>query len=124
MSEGRPNPEKLLKHVQEAERKEKRGKLKIYLGAAPGVGKTHEMLHDALDELKKGLDVVVGVVESHGRVEIENLIKNFEILPRQKIDYHGKELTEFDLNAAYQRRPGLLLIDEMAHTNVPSVRHK
>lgn len=123
MSAQRPNPEKLLQRVQVEERKEKRGKLKIYLGAAPGVGKTHEMLHDAQEERAKGLDVVIGVVESHGRKEIEEMLKAFEILPRQTLDYHGKPLLEFDLDAAFKRHPGLILIDEMAHTNAPGLRH-
>ena len=82
MAEQRPNPEKLLQRAQEEERQENRGKLKIYLGAAPGVGKTHEMLHDALEERAKGLDVVVGVVESHGRKEIESMLKDFEIITK------------------------------------------
>ncbi len=123
MPDKRPNPEKLLLRVQEEERKQLRGKLKIYLGAAPGVGKTHEMLHDALEERKKGLDVVVGVAESHGRQEIKSMIAEFEILAPQVIDYHGKQLLEFDLDAALNRHPGLILIDEMAHTNSPGLRH-
>ncbi|MDR3491658.1 MAG: DUF4118 domain-containing protein [Gammaproteobacteria bacterium] len=123
MPEKRQSPEKLLQRVQEEERKQQRGKLKIYLGAAPGVGKTYEMLHDALEERSKGLDVVIGVVESHGRQEIESMFKNFETLPKQVIDYHGKKLLEFDLNAALKRQPGLILIDEMAHTNAPDLQH-
>jgi len=124
MRDDRPNPDKLLRQVQEEERKEKRGKLKIYLGAAPGVGKTHEMLHDAKDELQKGLDVVVGVAESHGRAEINSLLTHFEILPKIKIEYRGKELLEFDLVQAIKRHPDLILMDEMAHTNAPLSRHK
>ena len=123
MAEKRPNPQKLLHRAQAEEIKERRGKLKIYLGAAPGVGKTHAMLHDALEERAKGLDVIIGVVESHGRKEIESMLKNFEILPRQIIDYHGRQLSEFDLDAARKRHPGLILIDEMAHTNAPGIRH-
>ncbi len=124
MSQNRPNPEKLLQRVQAEELKKRRGKLKIYLGAAPGVGKTHEMLHDALEEREKKLDVVIGVVESHGRKEIESMIKNFEILPREIIQYHGSELLEFDLDGALKRNPALILIDEMAHSNAPNMRHK
>ncbi|EKD54288.1 MAG: hypothetical protein ACD_60C00100G0025 [uncultured bacterium] len=124
MSDKRPRPEKFLKQIQDEEQKEKRGKLKIYLGAAPGVGKTHEMLQDALPIRKKGLDVLIGVVESHGRREIEHLIKNFEILPRKIVHYRDKQLLEFDLDAALQRHPGLILVDEMAHTNAPNLRHK
>lgn len=124
MTDKRPNPEQLLRQVTKEERKEIHGKLKIYLGAAPGVGKTHEMLHDALSERAKGLDIVIGIVESHGRNEIEDLVKNLEILPRQEIDYHGKKLKEFDLDGALKRHPGLILIDEMAHSNAPGLRHE
>lgn len=123
MSTDRPNPEQLLQRAKEEEIKEKRGKLKIYFGAAPGVGKTFTMLQDALAKREKGLDVVVGIVETHGRKEIKNLLKDLEILPRLTIDYHGQELYEFDLDAALNRDPGLVLIDEMAHTNVPGLRH-
>lgn len=123
MKEQRPSPEKLLQRVQEEERKEQCGKLKIYLGAAPGVGKTYAMLEDALAKRAQELDVVIGVVESHGRKEIEVMLKNFEILPRQLVNYREKNLSEFDLDAALKRNPGLILIDEMAHTNVPGLRH-
>ncbi len=123
MEDSRRDPEKLLQQIQEEERKEQRGKLKIYLGAAPGVGKTYSMLQDAIANRAKGLDVVVGIVESHGRKEIKNLLKDLEVIPRQFIEYHGKQLTEFDLDAALKRNPGLILVDEMAHTNVPGLRH-
>src|SRR5579872_4702259 len=120
----RRDPEKILKQIQAEERHQLQGKLKIYLGAAPGVGKTYAMLQDAIAKRSQGLDVVVGVVESHGRAEIENLIKQLDVLPRQKIDYHGKQLTEFNLDAALKRNPGLILMDEMAHTNAPGLRHE
>jgi two-component system sensor histidine kinase KdpD len=120
----RPNPDKLLQRAESEERQDERGKLKIYLGAAPGVGKTHEMLHDAFAERTKGLDVVIGVVESHGRQEIEWLVRDFEPIPQQVVNYHGKQLLEFDLNGALNRHPALILIDEMAHTNAPGLRHK
>lgn len=123
MNDKRPDPNALLQQVVEEEEKQQRGKLKIYLGAAPGVGKTHTMLHEALDEQAKGLDIVVGVVESHGRIEIVEVLKNFVVLPKLTIDYHGKKIQEFDLNAALKRNPGLILMDEMAHTNVAGVRH-
>jgi len=119
----RPKPEDLLKRIQAEESKEMRGKLKIYLGAAPGVGKTFTMLQDALQKRAQGLDVVIGVVETHNRKEIDAMVKDFEILPRLKMDYHGNALTEFDLDAALKRNPGLILIDEMAHTNIPNLRH-
>lgn len=120
----RPNPDKLLQQALEEEYQEKRGKLKIYLGAAPGVGKTYAMLSDAMQKQANGLDVVVGVVETHNRQEIVNLLKHFVVLPRLSINYHDKQLTEFDLDSALKRNPGLILIDEMAHTNVLGTRHK
>lgn len=99
------------------------GKLKIYFGAAPGVGKTYSMLQDACAKLKQGLDVIVGVAESHGRKEIDGLLNYFEITPRRTVIYRDKELVEFDLDAALKRNLALILIDEMAHTNVPGLRH-
>jgi two-component system sensor histidine kinase KdpD len=122
MPERRLTPEELLARAREEE-KQKRGKLKIYLGAAPGVGKTYSMLQDALARREQGLDVVAGVVESHGRKEIDAMLQNFEVLPRRIVDYHGKPLLEFDLDAALNRTPALILIDEMAHMNVPGLRH-
>lgn len=119
----RSNPEQLLQRAEEEDRKENRGKLKIYLGAAPGVGKTHEMLLDALEKRAHGLDVLAGIVESHGREDIKRLLKNFEILPLQTVVYREKNCLEFDLDAALKRHPGLILVDEMAHTNVPELRH-
>jgi two-component system sensor histidine kinase KdpD len=121
MSE-RPSPETLLARLKEEEQRQ-RGRLKIYLGASPGVGKTYTMLQDAIARREQGLDVVAGVVESHGRKEIDALLGNIEILPRRIVDYHGKPLLEFDLDAALNRNPGLILIDEMAHMNVPGLRH-
>lgn len=123
MEEQRPDPEKLLKQVQEEERQKKEGKLKIYLGASPGVGKTYTMLHDAIALREQGLDVVIGVVESHGRQEIESLIQNLEILPREAIEYKGQTLHEFNLEATLKRNPGLVLMDEMAHTNAQGLLH-
>lgn len=124
MVEQRPNPEKLLQQAKEEENKQNRGKLKIYLGAAPGVGKTYTMLQDAIAKRAQGLDVVVGIIESHGRREIESLFVELEILPRQVVTYRDKRLFEFDIDAALKRDPGLVLIDEMAHTNIPGLRHE
>src|SRR3990167_559831 len=124
MTDERYSPEKFLKQITEEERQSKLGKLKIYFGAAPGVGKTYTMLHDALSKHMQGLDVVVGIAESHCRKEIESLLKNFEIIPRRTVIYRDKNLLEFDLDAALKRNPGLILIDEMAHTNVPGLRHQ
>lgn len=123
MNDDRLDPEILLERVQAEERQNKLGKLKIYLGAAPGVGKTYTMLKDAAAQRKNGLDVVVGVVESHGRKDIQELLIGLEILPRLTIEYRGKQLEEFDLDAALKRNPGLILIDEMAHSNVEGLRH-
>lgn len=119
----RPTPEEMLKKANKEDRQRTRGKLKIFLGAAPGVGKTHAMLEDALEKRRRGFDVVVGIAESHGREEIKSLIHKFEVLPRQTVIYQEKKLQEFDLDAAIKRSPGLVLIDELAHANVPGLRH-
>jgi two-component system sensor histidine kinase KdpD len=103
--------------------KEGRGHLKIFLGAAPGVGKTYAMLASARAEMSGGRDVVAGLIETHGRRETEQLIDGFEILARKPIVYRNQVMKEFDLDAALVRRPGLLLVDEYAHTNVPGSRH-
>lgn len=123
MKDQRLDPEKLLKIVQAEERQDRFGKLKIYLGAAPGVGKTYTMLQDANAKRQQGLDVVVGVVESHGRKDIEDLLHNLEILPKRQVKYKDKQFVEFDLDAALKRGPALILMDEMAHSNIEGVRH-
>ena len=115
----RPSPEALLK----AAKREARGRLKIFLGAAPGVGKTFEMLREGAELLRSGADVVVGVVETHGRAETEALIAPFAVLPRQTIAHGQHKLAEFDLDAMLARRPAVALIDELAHTNAPGSRH-
>jgi two-component system sensor histidine kinase KdpD len=119
--EQRPSPDALL----EAARREGRrvGKLKIFVGAAPGVGKTYEMLLTARAKLKEGVDIVVGVVETHGRKETEALLEGLEVLPRKPTVYVNRILSEFDIDAALKRRPGLILVDELAHTNIPGSRH-
>lgn len=119
----RKDPEKLLELIQAEEKDSKRGKFKIYLGAAPGVGKTYTMLQDAKEKHKQGLDVVIGIVESHKRKDIEVLMHDFEILPKTKIQYKGIALEEFDLDAALQRKPELLIMDELAHSNISGMRH-
>jgi two-component system sensor histidine kinase KdpD len=124
MKEYRPSPDKILKKIKEEEHKAARGKLKIYLGAAPGVGKTYTMLEDALQKREQNLDVVVGIVESHGRKEIEAFLRKFEILPKQVVIYHDKQLMEFDIDAVLKRSPALILVDEMAYANVPGLRHR
>src|SRR5258708_35118583 len=115
----RPSPEALL----EAAKREHRGRLKIFLGAAPGVGKTYEMLQTARAKQVEGNDVVVGVIETHGRKETEALVAGFEIVPRKRIDYKGRILEEMDIDAILARRPRLVLVDELAHTNAPGSRH-
>ncbi|PDT12535.1 sensor histidine kinase KdpD [Rhizobium sp. M1] len=116
---GRPSPDALL----EKARAEMRGRLKIFLGAAPGVGKTYEMLISGRAKLADGLDVVIGVVETHGRKETEALVAGFEIIPRVEIDYKGRLLEEMDLDGILARRPDLVLVDELAHTNAEGSRH-
>lgn len=123
MTEKRPDPQQLLERAQQEAKQEQRGKFKIYLGAAPGVGKTYTMLQDALEKRVQGFDVVIGIIESHGRKEVEALVEKFEIVPRQAIDYRGKQVLELDLDAILKRNPGLILIDEMAHTNIAGMRH-
>ncbi|HEX2891693.1 sensor histidine kinase KdpD [Vineibacter terrae] len=115
----RPSPEALLA----AANRELRGKLKIFLGAAPGVGKTYEMLSAARQRRAEGVDVVVGVVETHGRAETAALLEGLETVPRRHIDYKGRSLEEMDIDAVLARRPALVLVDELAHTNAPGSRH-
>src|SRR5215475_5395099 len=117
--EGRPSPEALLA----AAKQEGRGRLKIFLGAAPGVGKTYEMLQAAQARRREGVDVVVGVVEPHGRRETEALLEGLEVIPRQQVEYKGHLLAEMDLDAILKRRPQLVLVDELAHSNAPGSRH-
>ena len=117
--ESRPEPDALLAEAA----KEGRGRLKIFLGAAPGVGKTYAMLEAAQRRKADGLDIVVGVVETHGRAETERLVAGLEVLPRTYIPYGGRQLAEMDLDAIIARRPRLALVDELAHTNVPGSRH-
>ena len=98
-------------------------RLKIFLGAAPGVGKTFAMLSAARELKRQGVDVVVGLVETHGRAETAALLEGLEVLPRRTVQQHEREFTEFDLDAALARRPAVLLVDELAHTNLPGGRH-
>ena len=117
----RPSPDALLDAARRADRS--RGRLKIFLGAAPGVGKTFEMLTTAQAKALAGLDVVVGVVETHGRPETESLLAGLEIVPRRAVAYKGTRLDEMDLDALLARKPALALVDELAHTNAPGSRH-
>src|SRR5499427_3618434 len=119
--ERRPSPEALL----EAARREDRriGKLRIFVGAAPGVGKTYEMLQQAQGRKKDGYDIVVGVVETHGRNETEALLAGLEIIPRRQVQYKGQTLTEMDVDSIIKRHPQIVLVDELAHTNAEGSRH-
>jgi two-component system sensor histidine kinase KdpD len=119
----RPDPDKLLSSIQESENVKKRGKLKIFFGMSPGVGKTYTMLQTAQIDKSKGVDVVVGYVESHNRPETNALLENLEIIPRKKLEYKGTILEEMDLDAVLLRHPYLVLVDELAHTNAPGSRH-
>ena len=121
-TEQRPSPEALLAEARR-DAKGQLGRLKIFLGAAPGVGKTYEMLLSARTKLKEGVDVVVGVVETHGRQETEALLNGFEVIARKPMVYVNRILSEFDIDAALKRRPDLILVDELAHTNIPGSRH-
>jgi two-component system sensor histidine kinase KdpD len=123
MSEGRPDPDQLLKRVQADEARQARGKLKVFFGAAAGVGKTYAMLEAARARQTAGVDVVVGWIETHGRAETEALLPGLERLPPRTVEYRGAILREFDLDAALARRPALILVDELAHTNAEGSRH-
>jgi len=119
----RPNPDALLAAARAQQGVRGRGRLKILFGASPGVGKTYSMLLEARRLKAEGREVVVGVVETHGRAETAALLKDLEILPRKDVDYHGRRLQEFDLEGALARKPAILLVDELAHSNVPGSRH-
>src|SRR5271169_2534485 len=121
--EERADPDRLLRQVAEEERQSKRGKLIIFFGAAAGVGKTYAMLEAARTERDLKRDVVIGIVETHGRYDTGALVIGLEMLPRLKIPYRGVTVEELDLDGALARKPGLILIDELAHTNAPGSRH-
>jgi two-component system, OmpR family, sensor histidine kinase KdpD len=121
--EHRPDPDQLLAQVQAEEKSAARGRLKIFLGYAAGVGKTYAMLEAARQRKNEGVDVVIGYAETHKRVETEAMVEGFEILPRKTIEYRGVTLTEMDVDAVIARHPTLALVDELAHTNGPGSRH-
>ncbi|HMK08899.1 MAG TPA: sensor histidine kinase KdpD, partial [Anaerolineales bacterium] len=106
-----------------ATERKRRGRLKIFLGAAPGVGTTGEMIRAGIAKHREGVDVVVAVVETHGRADTELMLKGLEVLPRRRVEYRGTALSDLDLDAVLQRRPRLALVDELAHTNAPGLRH-
>ncbi|HKE96288.1 MAG TPA: sensor histidine kinase KdpD, partial [Povalibacter sp.] len=116
----RPTGDQLLARIQAADR----ARLRIYIGAAPGVGKTYSMLQDAHAFRREGVDVVVGFVETYGRAETEAQIGDLEIVPKRKVEYRGVVLEEMDVDAIIARRPQMCVVDELAHTNVPSSRHE
>jgi two-component system sensor histidine kinase KdpD len=118
----RPNPDEVLARIKAEGKQKKRGRLKIFLGYAAGVGKTYTML-EAARQLTKELDFVVAYVETHGRAETEALLEGLEVIPRRQVEYRGVSLTEMDLDAVLARRPQLALVDELAHTNAPDSRH-
>jgi len=119
----RPNPDALLAAIQSESAQRKRGRLKVFLGMCPGVGKTYAMLEAAQRELKSGRDLVIGYVETHGRKETDALVAGLPVIPRNQFTYRDLELTEMDLDAVLARHPQLALVDELAHTNAPGSRH-
>ena len=123
MSDLRPDPDALLASLQREERRARRGQLKVFFGMSPGVGKTYAMLRAAQQELRDGVDLVVGVVETHGRAETEALLAGLPVIPRKETAYRDIKLTEMDLEAILARKPRLVLVDELAHTNAPGSRH-
>jgi two-component system sensor histidine kinase KdpD len=123
MSETRPDPDALLARLKAEEAQAQRGKLKIFFGASAGVGKTYAMLSAARAQRAAGTDIVLGVIETHGRAETQALVGGIEILPLREIAYRDRTLREFDLDAALSRKPALILVDELAHSNVPGSRH-
>jgi len=123
MAEERPDPDQLLARIREEEAQAKRGRLKIFFGASAGVGKTYAMLAAAQTAKQQNIDVLVGVIETHGRAETQALTEGLELLPRKQVVDKNRTLTEFDLDAALARKPGLILIDELAHSNIAGSRH-
>ncbi len=119
----RPDPELLLRAMKKDSDKEKRGKLKVFFGMAAGVGKTYAMLDAAQRLMREGVDIVIGYIETHGRIETEQLVSGIAIIPRKKIDYRGVEIGEMDIDALLARRPSIALVDELAHTNAEGSRH-
>ncbi len=123
MSRTRPDPDQLLTKIKEEEIRATRGNLKIFFGASAGVGKTYAMLLAAHQQIIQGTDVVVGIVETHGRQETETLLEGLEHLPRKDFIHRSKVIKEFDIDSALVRKPGLILVDELAHSNAPGSRH-
>jgi two-component system sensor histidine kinase KdpD len=123
VSDARPDPDKLLERVQRAEEKARAGRLKVFFGACAGVGKTYAMLSEAHEVKDQGSDVVVGIVETHGRRDTEALLADLEVLPPRNVEYRDTTLRELDVDGVLARKPGLVLVDELAHSNAPGSRH-
>ena len=119
----RPDPDRLLAEVQTDEARQRRGRLKLFFGACPGVGKTYAMLQALHERQREGVAVCVGIVETHGRKETQALLEGLPVLPRKRLEYRGRELTEFDLDAALASLAALIAVDELAHTNALGSRH-
>src|ERR1700726_1646048 len=119
----RPDPDAILAQMKREETAAVRGKLRIFFGMSPGVGKTYAMLQAAQQKLQQGTEVVIGVVETHGRKETEALTEGMPIMPRAQLEYRGTKLQEMDLDAILTWHPGLAVVDELAHTNAPGSRH-
>src|SRR3989339_887065 len=119
----RPDPDALLSTKKQAELPQQRGKLTVFLGMCAGVGKTYSMLRTAQQRKTEGLDVVVALVETHGRKETENLLAGLTVIPTKSLEYHSITLREMDIDAVLQRKPQLVLVDELAHTNAPGSHH-
>src|SRR5471032_3050974 len=119
MADDRPNPDELLASIQRETSRDNRGRLKVFFGMAPGVGKTYAMLKDARQRDLEGMDVVIGYIETHGRPETAALLEGMVIAPRRQVEYRGVAMEEMDLDAIIFLRPKLVLVDELAHTNAP-----
>src|SRR5262245_61160324 len=119
VDDARPDPDALLERIKQEAQRESRAQLKIFFGFAPGVGKTYGMLESARRSHDEGVDVVVGAAYTHGRKETEALLGGLEVLPPRRVPYRGRTLEEFDLDAALARKPAVLILDELAHTNAP-----
>ena len=123
MTDPRPDPEALLTQAEEEEARRLPGRLTIFFGAAPGVGKTYAMLEAARKASSDGADVVVGYVEPHARPDTQALVLGLDVLPRKRLEHRGTQLIELDLERALERKPQLIIVDELAHTNVPGTTH-
>ncbi len=123
MNTERPDPDQMLARVERDKVKARRGRLKIFFGAAAGVGKTYAMLLAAREKRSENIDIIVGLVETHGRQDTASLLEGLEVLPLKQIDYRGTSLHEFNLDAALKRKPSIILVDELAHTNAQGCRH-